>query len=221
MTFRTLARRLALGGALVVLLSVSWGCGSSTKKDDEGDVKYTRQSMIDACLRMHSCGVFQLTAVHNCIQNYDTREVIPQGQKALYKHLHQCVNKAKGDCTAVRACFGNKAGDLKCDVKYEDSCDGEVRRFCDLLDKRVYRIDCSKGGLKCSLDSKGSAFCGAGPCQQDGKAIKKGCRANDTQFVYCQGGGLMIKQCDWNSLTCGLDRENNLDCVGTGKECKG
>ena len=218
MTLRTLALPLALGGALVLMV----GCGDSSGKTvDDPEVKYTRQSMIDACLRMHACGVFQLTAVHNCIQNYDTRDVIPQGKEALYKHLHQCVNKGKGDCKAIRECFGNKASDLACDGKYTDVCDGDVRRFCDLLDKRIYRIDCNKGGLKCSLDSQGAAFCGAGPCESNGKTIKKECQNNNTQMVYCQGQGLMIKQCDWKNLTCGLDRDKNLDCVGTGKECKG
>jgi len=217
MTLRTLALRLALGGALVVVV----GCGGSSKKTGDGTgstTKYTRQSVIDACVRMHSCGIFQLTHVHNCIKNYESREVVPSGQAALYKVLHTCVNGAKGDCKAIRECFGNKASDQECDSKYVGGCDGQVRRFCDLLDKRVYRIDCSVGSLKCGVDKKGEPFCGAGACSTP---KQKECRDKDTRFVYCMGQGLAIEQCDWIGLKCGLDRDKNLACVAKGKACSG
>ena len=215
MMFRTFSLGLALGGALVIMV----GCGDSSKTGDtDTKATWTRQAMISACVRMHSCGIFQLTHVHNCIKNYESREVVPAGQAALYKKLHLCVNKAQGDCTAVRTCFGSKATDTACDSTYKGGCDGEVRRFCDLLDKRVYRVDCSEGGLKCGLDQKGDAFCGAGPCKDPSQ---KECQDNDTKMVYCMGKGLVIKQCDWIDLKCGYDRDKNLDCVAKGKECKG
>ena len=208
---------LALGGALAAVVCCSGG-SSGDGDGDTGEPAYTRQSMINACVRMHSCGIFQLTHVHNCVVNYESREVVPTGKKALYRGLHTCVNKAKGDCTAIRQCFGARAGDPECDSKYTAACDGDVRRFCDLLDRRIYRVDCSKGSLKCGLDQKGSPFCGAGPCK-DPK--QRECRDKETRFVYCQGQGLAVEQCDWIGLKCGYDRDKQLGCVAKGKKCAG
>ena len=219
MKLRWLALKLALGSAIAAM-ALAASCGGSSNNPDDGGANpsYTRQSVVEACVRMHSCGVFRLTHVHNCIRNYESREVVPYGKAALYKHLHQCVNKAKGDCAAVRDCFGNKPADAECNSSYAAGCDGEVRRFCDLLDKRVYRIDCAKGGLKCGEDSKGQPFCGAGSCKS---STQNECVDNDTRRVYCVGQGLQIEQCDWIDLKCGLDRDKNIGCVAKGKKCKG
>jgi hypothetical protein len=194
------------------------GCESSKSPgtDAPPSVSWSRQALIEACVRMHSCGVERLTRVDECISKYE-EVIVPNGQAALARAQHLCVNRAGGDCAAVRACFGASASDPECDASYPAGCDGEVRRYCDLKDKRIYRIDCQAGSLRCGLDSADQPFCGAGPCASSTEVRCDG----ELRRLACNGQGLQIKQCDWIGLKCGLDREQKLDCIGTGKECKG
>jgi hypothetical protein len=138
------------------------------------------------------------------------------GQTELYKALHLCVNAAGGDCTKVLACFGAEATDEECAIGYAAGCDGNVRRYCDLGDRRVYRIDCAAGGLACAVDDQGEPYCGAGPCTTADEV-----RCDGTRRLSCLGSGLQIEQCDVIQLGCGLNADGIYDCIGTGKECEG
>jgi hypothetical protein len=204
--------------ALVVALS---GCsddgGGTTPADTDGakQTDYTRQSILDACVRMHSCGVERLTRVSDCMKRYEDVMMIT-GQAEVYKTLHLCVNQAGGDCTAVLKCFGSEPKDPACDNTYAAGCDGNVRRYCDLGDKRIYRIDCSAGNLICALDDKGRPYCAGDRCTKPGEVKCAG-----TRKLACLGTGMQIEQCDVIQLICGINRDGVHDCIGTGKECKG
>ena len=204
---------------LLAAMVLPVGCGNS----DEGPTQteeppYNRESMIQACARMHSCGVFRLTHVNTCIHDYESRVAVPAGQAKLYEGLHKCVNKAKGDCAKVRKCFGNTMDMPECNSGYAAGCDGDVKRWCDTGDKRIYAVDCSKGGLKCTLDKYGQPFCGAGSCPS---ATYSGCSADKKQYLACNGKGLQVEQCDRIGLACGKDSTGNWGCVATGKACSG
>lgn len=218
---RLLTRILLPGILATAMVGCSDGSGSGTTAPAE----WKRQTMIDACVRMHSCGVFAVTDVYSCITDYEETKATPTGTTAMYKKRHACVNKAKGDCDAVRACFGGAKWDIKqngaeCDSSYKQGCDGTKMRLCDSLNKRIYTLDCADSGLACATDNQGTPFCSAGPC----KTAKKNdntCNDDKTQHLTCNGSGLQIEQCDWLSLACGKDRDGVIDCVGTGKACVG
>jgi hypothetical protein len=221
MTGRWLAATSALGVALVL----GSGCKGGGKATDGGEgegmtdaeqqVEYTRQSILEACVRMHSCGVERLTRVYDCVYRYE-RILLMMGMADLYKSLHTCVNKSGGDCTKVRACFGADENDPPCDTTYTAACDGTVRRYCDLGDKRVYRIDCGGGGLECAVDENGDPYCSGGKCAKPGEARCAGARK-----LSCLGTGMQVEQCDVIQLICGLNRDGVYDCIGPGKECEG
>jgi hypothetical protein len=208
----------------VLALAMFAGCSDGSGASGQTSKEWTRQTMVDACVRMHSCGVFSVTDVYTCITDFEETKATTTGTAAMYKKRHACVNVAAGDCDAIRACFGAKKWDLdkmgpECDSTFVASCEGTKMRACDSLNKRIYVLDCSEAGLSCATDGNGTPFCSAGPCT----ATKKGntCSDDKTQRYTCAGNGLQIKQCDWLSLSCGKDRDGKIDCVGTGKECKG
>ena len=213
--------RLLLPGVLALALA---GCSDGTG-GGQTSTEWTRQTMVDACVRMHSCGIFSVTEVYTCITDFEETKATPTGTAELYKKRHACVNAAAGDCDDIRACFGGKKWDLEklgpeCDSTYKASCDGTKMRVCDALNKRIYAVDCEEAGLTCATDTNGTPFCSAGPCTNP-KKNDNTCSTDKTQNWACAGGGLQIKQCDWLSLSCGKDRDGIIDCVGTGKECKG
>lgn len=210
---------------VMTLMVVAPGCSDENNGQNpngNGPAAWTRQMMVQACVMMHSCGVMRLTTVNDCIYAFELKDIIPNGLGPLHKTLHQCISLAKGSCDAVRACYGAEKQDPPCKTTpvggYQSGCDGDVKRFCEGSDKRIYRIDCSKGGLKCALDANGQPFCSAGPCKSP---TDNSCLANGTQAVHCNGQGLQVEQCDWLGLVCGKDSTNKYDCIGTGKECKG
>ena len=216
--------RLLLPGILALAMT---GCGDGSGGETGANTTttWTRQTMVDACVRMHSCGIFSVTDVYTCITDFEETKATPTGTAALYKKRHACVNGAAGDCDKIRACFGAKEWDVEklgaeCDSSYKGSCEGTKMRFCDSLNKRIYALDCKEAGLECATDSNGTPFCSAGPCTSP-KKNDKTCSTDKTQHHYCAGNGLQIEQCDWLSLACGKDRDGKIDCVGTGKECSG
>lgn len=209
-------RGLFLAGLWAAALA---GCGSNGSDNGQPDTfvdpPYTRQAILEACVRMHSCGVERLTRVADCLTHYE--DVLRMaGMTELYKSIHRCVNRAGGDCTKVRSCFGSTPSDPPCDSTYAAGCEGTVRRYCDLADKRIYRVDCAAGRLSCVTDDKGAPFCGAGKCTTSSEV-----KCDAHRKLTCIGTGLQIEQCDEIQLTCGLNRDKLYDCIGTGKLCSG
>jgi hypothetical protein len=208
--------------AIIVVVALS-ACsddengGGSTPPDTDAakQTDYTRESILEACVRMHSCGVERLTRVSDCMKRYEDI-LLMTGQAELAKTLHLCVNQAGGDCKAVLKCFGSEPTDPDCDNTYAAGCDGDVRRYCDLGDKRIYRVDCSAGGLICALDDQGRPYCAGDKCVTPGEVKCAG-----TRKLACLGTGMQIEQCDVIQLTCGINRDGVNDCIGPGKECEG
>jgi hypothetical protein len=186
------------------------GSDSSITKPAE----YTRATIVEACVAMHSCGIKRLSRVADCIRHYEN-VVMYGGLADLYKALHLCVLDAKGDCPKAQACFGAEANE-PCDMTYKPGCDGDTMRYCELGDKRIYHIDCSAAGLVCATDPDGNPFCAHGNCTTDGEVKCAG-----TQKQICVGTGVQVEVCELYTFTCGPDRDKQLDCIGTGKECEG
>ena len=56
----------------VVVLGLSTACngGGSGEGDTSKPPEYTRKTILEACVRMHSCGVERLTRVSDCVKRY-------------------------------------------------------------------------------------------------------------------------------------------------------
>lgn len=187
--------RLAL--PLLALAGVA-GCGA---KDD----------VVKACIKSTACGVKAYPRVSDCVDGYRNL-LVPSGQAPVYDALYACV-VAAADCAAVRACHG--AGG-SCDSSFQASCSGGRAQLCDLLDKRLYMLDCGGQGLGCEVKSAGglsfdaactgpagegqagAVDCGGGLCSRTGQGCTTG---ND--FDRCAGERL--EAClgnEWVSFDC-------------------
>lgn len=220
---RWLAWRRAVLPICLVLLFVA-ACNEEEQQlqplpDGDVPIEYDRKAIREANVVLHSCGVRRGTIqVAELMLHYE-QVVMLDGLTALYKGLHICALQAKGDCDKVRACYGvktNKDGVEACNSSYQGACDGDVARYCEAADKMIVSIDCKAGGMTCHTDSHGHPFCGAGACTKDGEIKCEG-----TVKKTCNGSGWDLEHCELYELTCGLDRDSLLDCIGTGKECKG
>jgi hypothetical protein len=209
-------------GCVLVVSLLSCSNGSPSPTPDAGSKSegtaarlFTRESILEACVRIHSCGVEKLARVPDCILRYEGVHQMT-GQAALYETLYTCVNTSGGDCEKVLACFGVSSSDKGCDKAFKEQCEGTARRYCELGAKKIHRVDCAAGGLTCLLDSNGMTFCGARPCSAPGEVICDGRRK-----LTCQGAGYQVYECEVYGLDCGLNKDGVMDCVGTGPECDG
>ena len=190
-------------------------------------VAFSHDNLIEACVRLGACDIERQVRVTDCLNNF--YKVLSQnGKGELYKRMYTCVNKGAGDCAKIRECMGlhRRPTDpkKKCDNTYKDKCVGEVAYTCDLLKGFEYKIDCSKGGLKCAVkDTSGNgkgpfvAFCGGGKCDsKSAEWSKPKCVAN--RQYSCLGGGIEIVDCASQNLQCRDPTQGT--CEGRGKSCK-
>ncbi len=185
--------------SLALPLVVLAGCGA---KDD----------VVKACIKSTACGVKAYPRVSDCVDGYRNL-LVPSGQAPVYDAIYACV-VAAADCAAVWACHGRGAS---CDSSFQASCAGGRAQLCDLLDKRVYSLDCGGNGLGCEVKSAGglgfdaactgsggdgqagAAECGDGSCSRTGQGCTTG---ND--FDRCAGERL--ETClgnEWVAFDCG------------------
>lgn len=219
------ARRSA--GRLVLVCALACpalGCGSSDSdaKDAAVDAAIsveplTENDYLEACVRLHACGVQKHPRLGDCVANY--RDVLLQAaQRQLYDQAYRCVNAGQGDCKIIRECLGFPGKPVKsCDATYTPRCEGEVAYNCDTLAKWEQSLDCSKGGLKCAVKQAGTtaaAVCGGGEC--DPAAMKADCR--EWKRWQCVGGAIEIQDCLESNLQC-RDSTTAL-CEGRGRSCR-
>ena len=184
--------------ALILFLALS-ACSSA---DD----------VVKACIKSTACGVKAYPRVSDCVDGYRNL-LVSSGQAPVYDAIYACV-VAAADCAGVWACHGRGAS---CDSSFQATCSGGKAQLCDLLDKRVYGLDCGGNGLGCEIKSTGgysfdaactgggregqagAADCGDGSCTRTGQGCVTG---ND--FDRCAGERL--EAClgnEWVSFDCG------------------
>ncbi len=228
-------RRLISSQFLVALLgsTLAVGCSSSDGDDtpdgggstaDQGSTTadqggaavapLTEQQLIDGCVRATACGVKRYPSLANCIDSY--RDLyVRQGQGAAFDAIYHCVNATGGDCDKVRACFG--AGEA-CDKRFQARCEDTVAFSCDLIDKRVYAIDCAPAKLKCGIksDQAFTAFCTRGACDT---SFRDKC-SGDLQQT-CAASVIEVRDCAVDGLTC-VTTEDAAGCAGNQETtCRG
>lgn len=212
----------ACAGVLVLVLGLSLsGCsgdGASASADggnhgastDAGAAStLTADELLDACIRASACGVKTYPILSNCLENYIKLHV-SQGLATIYNKLHRCVNAAQGDCAAVAACYQQGKA---CDKDYKASCNGDVALSCDLIDGRVYQLNCADAAMKCQVKTGQtfSASCTPGSCQAGYKD-----KCEEGQMLSCSGDVLEVKLCGVEGMRCGYGgwKTKKFGCQG-------
>ncbi len=200
--------RALLAAVMVVAAGLA-----STCVDDGAPLP--RDELVSACVRATGCGIKPYPRVANCVEGYH-RLLRAFGLGAVYNGIYRCVNGASG-CDAVFRCFGaGGANASSCNKDYQASCDGSTAVSCDLLDKRVYRFDCSAAGLGCAVRSGDSfeASCSPGSCEPGSYES----RCDGGRLLTCAAGVIAVEDCGAQGLSCRSDGGRS-DCVGSGGDC--
>lgn len=199
-------KRLMLGLSIVVLAAAGTACSSSggsaspdAARQDAGvdgppASSLTPQELVDACLRASACKIKEYPSIFNCVDSY-YELYVDRGEAAIYDGIFRCVNQAGVDCDAIADCFGRRGA---CDKNTAGSCEGTVAVSCDLIDKRIYTIDCAGAGLTCKERTGGDAICTAGSCAAGFETQCVG-----TQRQSCGGDAIEVEYCGAKGLLCG------------------
>ena len=200
---------------LVLLLGACSSNGDSDTSDGGADGKVDgtttttpldREEVARACVVASACGITSYPSIHSCIQGFQT-VLVSQRLTGIYNKIYQCVNKTKGDCDAVATCYQRGPA---CDSSYKAKCEGKVAVFCDLQDKRIYKINCADAKMDCAV-KKGYAFaavCTPGTCYSTFGDSCKG----DLHYT-CISGVIEVKDCAATGKQCGKVQKG-VACLG-------
>ncbi|MCD6497742.1 MAG: hypothetical protein J7M25_05470 [Deltaproteobacteria bacterium] len=178
----------------------------------------SRQEVVEGCLRSDVCGVMPYGYLSHCVtSHYD--QAFDASQGALWSQIYRCVNQAEGNCKAVRQCYGGGSDLLPCKELDDGFCDRDVRVYCDVMDRKLYRFDCRSTGQVCALGTlpggQTTPFCGYGAC--DSTDYEANCAGN--LLLTCDQGYVNIRDCATDGVICGKTNNGNLGCVGQGDPC--
>lgn len=211
---------------LAAVLALSGGCsggdsdtdggggGDAGQGDGGGGQALTLDELVDACIRASACGIQTYPSLRNCIAAYQNlyRSL---GTAPIYDQLYACVNRARGDCTAVATCFGMGG---PCDQSYKAACKGTVAVTCDLISKRVFELDCGDAGLICAIKSgqTAQASCARATCDASFKDTCDG-----TTALSCSAGVVEQRKCGLEGQVCGDvgGKTVRYGCKGTSWKC--
>jgi hypothetical protein len=210
------------------LLPLGGGCGDSNKSDPvEVDAAVppdaapliTREEVLHACLRTDGCGVMPYGYLSHCVTSHYDESFVNQ-QMRIWSHLYRCVNAAGGDCPSIRACFSEGSQPEPCSEMGDGYCDGDVRVYCDIMDRKLYRFDCSLSSLQCAVgEASGGVltpYCAYGPCNPNDYAPK--CEGD--WLLTCDDGYIDVWDCSAQGLGCGQKVTTpSMGCIGRGPEC--
>jgi hypothetical protein len=216
--------RIQLLLLLVVCLAGCQGGGGVTPADqgtagpDQGAAALSREAVLEACVRSSACGVKAYPRLGDCLGAYLDLHA-KQGLRPIHDAIYRCVNAAAADCAAIAACF--RRGDT-CDKSFVARCEGKLAVSCDLIDRRVYKLDCGLAGLKCALKTGATftASCTRGTC--DPASFRERCEG--AVLLSCASGVIEVRDCATQGLTCGDailgSGQLAFDCQGTlEKQC--
>ena len=198
---------LVVSGLLAVLLCGP-GCGDSIENKNSSDggsvtdgsggkATLSMKQLIDGCIRASACGILTYPYLGNCLDAYLTL-YSSQGVSAIYDRLYTCVNAAKGDCDAVAKCYRRGSA---CDSSYKPSCNGTMAVSCDLMEKRVFELDCALANFKCGVPTGSGvsgAVCTPGPCDNSYTT-----RCDGTLLLTCSNGVIEAEECADKGMGCG------------------
>lgn len=138
-----LLRRSALAISLAAIVSLASAC-------TEDDISTDLASLSDleyGCVVSAACGIQARARVSNCIDYYYD-VLVGLGLGPIYKQIYTCVRAAGTDCAAVQRCYGQTGNCSQ--STFKAYCEGNTAYTCDLLDGKVYQLQCSTAGLNCT-----------------------------------------------------------------------
>ena len=169
----------------------------------------TREQVAEACLRTSACDIKTYPRLSSCLEAYFDL-FRPLGLGPVYDKIYACVNAARGDCTAMATCFGWGAA---CDGSYKATCEGDVAISCDLIQGRIYRLNCNHAKLTCGIKSGSTATanCTPGTC---GSSYSDRCEGS--RELVCGAGIIEMRECAEFGMACGQGggKKSTYGCRG-------
>ncbi|PID39293.1 MAG: hypothetical protein CSA24_00140 [Deltaproteobacteria bacterium] len=151
------------------------------------------KELLDACVRASACKIKQYPSISDCLSAY-YELYVDRGQTLIYDKIFRCVNEAT-DCDGIAACYGRRQ---TCDKSTAGTCEGDVAVSCDLLDNRIYTLNCADANLSCRTRVGGDAVCVAGDCAAGFET-----KCVDGVQQTCGGNTIEIEDCASRGLLCG------------------
>lgn len=194
---------------LCLLAALMGGCGDSNSKAGDGGLasdgpkggdgsaaQATRTEIINGCIASSACGLKVYPSLSACVAAYYNLHR-SLGLGPIYDSIYRCVNAAKGDCQAIEKCHGRGG---TCDQSYVAQCKGTVAHSCDLIEKRVYQLDCGLASMVCGIKTGQTymADCTPGTCDASFKEQCQGSRE-----LTCSAGIIELRECAELGMTCG------------------
>ncbi len=176
---RTLLFLILIGGTSSIL-------GAACTQDDASTELASLADVEHGCVVSAACGVQPRAAVANCI-NYYFDVLIGLGQGPIYAQIYHCVREAGSDCAAVVRCFGETGNCTQ--STFTAYCKGSRALTCDLLDRKVYALECGVAGLACHPLTQ-QPF--AATCDCDASFAP---RCHGTYAVTCSAGQPSVTNC--------------------------
>ena len=199
------------------VVGLLWALGAAGCGDDGASGPkprtMTRLDVMRGCLASDACGVFRYSYLERCVASrYEG--AFRSSQAAIWAALFDCVSEAGGDCEAVRRCYGGGEVPPSCRAVTDGYCDGDVQVTCDVIDGKLYRLDCALAAEQCSMASMPSGdlvpVCGYGACNPEEFTVQ--CRGN--LRLVCDSGYISIRDCSQDGKVC---REG--ECVQDAHVC--
>ncbi len=183
-----LLRRTSLAAALASLIALPSACTEDAVSKDLASLS----DLEHGCVVSAACGIQARARVSDCIDYY-YRVLVGLGLGPIYRDIYSCVRAAGADCSAVERCFGQTGSCTN--ATFKGYCAGNTAYTCDLLDGKVYTLECSTSGLTCA------------PKQSEQFAAECHC---DKDYKVCHGGF---------AITCPNEQPETRDCAALGGSC--
>lgn len=180
--------------SFLLVACLALGVSSSACNDESVSTELLSLSELEqACVISAACGIQARARVSNCIDYYFD-VLVDVGLGPVYTSIYRCVKRAGSDCRAVAACFGETGGCSK--DTFSAYCDGSKAYTCDLLDQKVYGLQCGIAGLSCA-PNKAELFAASCICDASFSA-----RCHGNYAVACQNGQIETTNCVALGVTC-------------------
>lgn len=193
----------------------SGGDGGNSGGDASVEKLVTVDELIQGCVASTACGIQSYPTVVACVENFNNVHRVNLSAPA-YSKIYRCSIAAKGDCEAVKKCWGVGA---TCDVNFKARCDGNTAVSCDVVgNRKTYAVDCSAAGLKCVVKSSttATAYCSPGTCFSS-----SGDTCVGDQVQSCNEGIVEMQDCSVKGQVCGTaSKKGGISCIGAGVTCK-
>ena len=170
--------------------------------------------LLKGCIISTACGGLNYPSISACVNTYMNTYRVEHTAPA-YAKIYRCAMAAKGDCEAVKKCWGVGSA---CDATFKAKCEGNVAVSCDAAGlRKTYKVDCAAAGLKCVTGTTTSSIA---YCTPDSCYVGTGNSCVGKQVQKCQTGFVVLDDCEIKGQVCGQGKKGGIGCIGeTGIKC--